>query len=322
MTRSIVVPLDGSPLGASALPLAVAIAQRNDTELQLIHVHQRPVQLLGAPANDLQFDVEMEELMGRELADTAERVRNETHLLITATLMEGPVVETLVRHIAANRPWLVVMSSHGRGGLGRMMHGSVADALARHAGVPVLIARLGSDVPALQRTTAGPVFPNILMPLDGAVAEEEIVEYAATLGEPGRTIVTLLGVVVPVPAFVAPAPGPPMPLDRVALAQQHDEVLSRLGGVARTIQQRGFTAVPQVVVNSQPGPAILDFAAEHPTDLIALSTRGRGGLARAILGSVADHVMRHATVPVLLCPSPHAMRYEDSSRSVGAGQQS
>lgn len=321
MTRLILVPLDGSPLGASALPLAVAIAQRNGAELQLVHVHQRAVQLLGAPASALQFELDAEKLMGRELADTAQRVRIETHLLISATFIDGPVAETLARHIAANRPWLVVMNSHGRGGFRRMMHGSVADALARHAGVPVLIARHDGGMTTPQHTVA-PVFRNILVPLDGSAPEEEIAEYAMALGEPGRTTFTLLRVVVPSPMFVAPAPGPPVPFDRVEAARQHDEVLARLGDVARTFELRGFAAVPQVVVHSQPGPAILEFAAEHPTDMIALATHGRGGLARAILGSVADHVMRHATVSVLLYAAPHVMVHEDSRRSAEAGQPS
>lgn len=91
MTKSILVPLDGSPFGTRALPLAVSVARRSGSELQLVHVHDRPVQLQGAPANDLRFDIEMEQLMGRELTDAAERLRNDTHLPITATILEGPV---------------------------------------------------------------------------------------------------------------------------------------------------------------------------------------------------------------------------------------
>ena len=311
MIRSIVVPLDGSPLGAAAIPLAVSIAQRTGAELQLIHVHDRPVQLLGAPASDLRFDVEMEQLMGRELADTAARLRNDTRLPITATIIEGPVVPTLMQHIAASRPWLVVMSSHGRGGLRRAWFGSVADAVARHAGVPVLIEKhAGGAPPPTQRSSTEALFRNILLPLDGSALAEEVVEYAANLGEPGRTTFTLLRVVVPVPIVVAPAPAPPMPLDNSESDRQRDEALARFGRVGSTLKQLGFAAVLKVVVHPQPARTILAFAAEHPTDLVALSTHGQGGFVRAIRGSVADHVMRRAEVAVLIHSSLQAVRDE------------
>lgn len=300
MTKSIVVPLDGSPLGASALPLAVSIARRSGAELQLIHVHDRPVQLLGAQANDLQFDREMEQLMGRELAETAEELRNDTHLPITASLIEGPVSETLLQHIAASRPWLVVLNSHGRGGLRRMWHGSVADALARHSGVPVLIERRTGGAPLAEPRTKEPVFQNILLPLDGSTLADDIVDYAMQLAEPGRTTFTLLRVIVPIPILVAPAPAPPMPVDSVEIEHLRAEALIHFGRVAYTLKQHGFLAESEVVVDSQPADAILAFGAEHPTDLIALSTHGHGGFTRAILGSVADKVMRQAHVAVLL----------------------
>jgi nucleotide-binding universal stress UspA family protein len=250
----------------------------------------------------------MEQLMGRELASLAERLRKETDLPITSTALEGPVAATLLHQIAATRPWLVVMSSHGRGGLRRMVAGNVADVLARQAGVPVLIERRASSAPHAEQPRSEPAFRNILLPLDGSKLADDIVEYATQLGEPGRTTFTLLRVVVPTPMFVAPAPAPPKPAAGVEIERSRSETLVHFGRVAYTLKQRGFLAVPQVVVHLQPAAAILTFAAEHQTDLIALSTHGRGGLARAILGSVADKVMRGAEVAVLLHAPSHRAR--------------
>jgi nucleotide-binding universal stress UspA family protein len=56
----------------------------------------------------------------------------------------------------------------------------------------------------------------------------------------------------------------------------------------------------RVLVHDQPASAILEEAKTHPSDLIALETHGRGGLARFFLGSVADKIVRGATVPVLV----------------------
>ena len=309
MTKSIVVPLDGSPLSATALPVAVSIARRVGAELHLIHVHPQPVILHGGPAYDLRLDVDVERGMGNDLQQTAATLRAETGLQVTATMLEGSTEETLLDRIASECPWLIVMSSHGYGGLQRMWRGSVADALARHAGVPVLVARHVGDVPANGSTIGGPAFRNILLPLDGSALAEDIVEYAAAFGEPGHTTFTLVRVVVPTPMFVTPAPAPPpLTADDHEIKRLEREALAYFERTAFTLKQHGFVAVPRVVVHSQPAEAILAFAAEHPVDLIALSTHGHGGFTRAILGSVADKVMRDADVAVLL----HASEEDES----------
>lgn len=313
MTKPILVPLDGSPFGAHALPLAASLARRFGAELDLVHVHERPVQLLGAPPNDLQFDVEMEQLMSREHRDSAERLSQETRLRVRATVLEGPVEATLLQHIAASQPLLVVMSSHGRGGVRRVVAGNVADALARYSGVPLLIERDADDgSTALAAKDA--FFRSILLPLDGSPLADEIIDYAVRLGEPGRTTFTLLRVVVPISVVATPAPAPPMPADGIEIERLRREALADFGRIAYALKKQGFTAVPHVVVHSQPAAAILAFVAEHPTDLIAMSTHGHGGFARAVLGSVADKVMRRADVAFLL----HAPQEVPIGQSSGA----
>ena len=301
MTKTIVVPLDGSPQSATALSLAASLAGRAGAELHLIHVHPQPVIAFGGPTYDLQLDADIERRMEVELQQTAEALRAKTGLRVTATLLEGSTEETLVERIVAERPWLVVLRSHGHGGLRRMWSGSVADSLVRHAGAPVLFAPDVGDAPAKDPADGEPEFQHILLPLDGSRVADEIVEYAAELGEPGRTMFTLLRIVVPTLMFAEPAPTPlPLTADTREIKRREREALGQFERTAFRLTLRGFVAEPQVVVHSQPAAAILAFAAEHSVDLIALSTHGHGGVARAILGSVADKVMRDANVAVLL----------------------
>lgn len=300
MQKSIVVPLDGSPFGATALPMAASLARRVGAEVHLIHVHPQPVVLHGAPANDLQFDVEMEQQMGGELQEAAETLRAETGLPVTATLLEGSTEEALLERITSEHPWLVVMSSHGYGGLRRMWHGSVADALVRHAAVPVLVVPPVTEIPPHGAAVDVPAFQDILLPLDGSAMAEEIVAFAATLAEPGHASFTLLRIVEPTALFVTPEPAPAMALDDREIKRLEREALAQFARASFTLKSQGFVTLPQVVVRPQPAQAILAFAAEHRTDLIALSTHGYGGFKRAVLGSVADHIMRHANVAVLL----------------------
>ena len=312
MNRTILVPLDGSSFGETALPLAVSLARRHGAALALVHVHDdESAEGVGAPFNDRRLDIEMNDRMCRELADTAQRLRHETQLPITATFLEGLVESTLLERIATTRPWLVVMSSHGRGGLRRMWLGSVGDALVRHAGVPVLVVRGTPDASPISRVSTEPEFRNILLPLDGSPMAH-VPEPAAELGVPGRTTFTLLRVIIPVPTFPAPGPAALMPVDSTG-SQDHAEALAQMARVANILKQRGFLVVQETIVHSHPASAILAFSAEHPIDLIALSTHGHGGFKRAILGSVADEVMRGAEVSVLLDVRIHPPRAADES---------
>lgn len=304
MTRSILVPLDGSPFGARALPLAVRLARSTGAALELVHIHDRPAQLIGVLALDRRFDVEMEQRMQRELEETADQLRTNTRLPVHATLVEGPVADGLLEYVTETRPWLVVMNSHGRGGLRRMVLGSVADALARRSPVPVLIEHCNSDASPTEPAVSVPSFRHILLPLDGSPLGDDIVAYAMQLGEAGRTTFTLLRVIVPPSMVVEPAPVVPQVIAEDIERREH-EALAQFERVAFTLKEQGFHVVPQTVVNAQPAAGILAFAAEHPTDLIALATHGYGGFARATLGSVSDRVMREAEVAVLLHACPH-----------------
>lgn len=149
--------------------------------------------------------------MGHELEETAQRVRETSGLPIAATLLEGPVIEATVQHVASTRPWLVVLTSHRLGGLRRMVAGGVADSIVGHAGVPVIIARGTGDEPPPAHDPLTPRFTNILLPLDGSRLADDIIDYATLGGEPHHTNIALLAVVVPIPMLTAPAGVPSVP---------------------------------------------------------------------------------------------------------------
>ena len=207
------------------------------------------------------------------------------------------MVPTLQAHAAERLPGLIVMTTHGRSGLSRLWLGSVADALVRHAGAPVLLLRSDAAPPA---DDAGPVFRHVLVPLDGSERAEAVVEHAARLGTSGATSYTLLSVVAPRPIAVRPYPGTVTPIDSDDLADRERESWTYLDGVAGRLRPSGAQVAIRVVVHPQPAVGILDAAAAERVDLIALATRGRAIVPRLVLGSVADKVMRGADCPVLL----------------------
>jgi nucleotide-binding universal stress UspA family protein len=82
------------------------------------------------------------------------------------------------------------------------------------------------------------------------------------------------------------------------------EARTYLGGVAERLRAQSLRVQTRVVVHMQPAVAILDQCLDLPSSMIALATHGRGGLSRALLGSVADKVIRGATTPVLVYRPP------------------
>lgn len=87
------------------------------------------------------------------------------------------------------------------------------------------------------------------------------------------------------------------------LARQHRVEADAI--LADTTSRLGLTSARTEVIEGAPGPAICDYAEAIGADVIVMGTRGRGGLRRAVLGSVSDHVIRHAPCSVLITNTHH-----------------
>ena len=301
MYSAIVVPLDGSTFGDRALPMAVALARRSDATLDLVHVHEPPVRVSGAPTPDARFEEEAERRQLTRTSELADLLARESGLTVRATCLHGEVAATLETFVAERAADLVVMTTHGRGGLSRAWLGSVADALVRRSPVPLLLVRpdtLGAPGPH------EPLFHHVLVPLDGSLRADEVLTLAAALGTPGETEYHLLTVVSP-RTTPGPVPDLAVVLARDDFALQLEEERARaethLTRLADSFREIGARVSTHIAVHGQAARAILDFAHEHAIDLVVLSTRVRSATERFLIGSIADKVLRGADVPVLLC---------------------
>jgi nucleotide-binding universal stress UspA family protein len=203
----------------------------------------------------------------------------------------------LARHVAATDTDLIVMTTHGRGGVARFWLGSVADVLVRASPVPVLLLRPDEAMPKSERPSH---IQRILIPLDGSARSEAMVEHALELGQLMQSEYTLLRVVAP---FILGAAAPfttPTDFDPDRTLRLQSEAQHELDRIARRLEAGGAQVRTRVVLSEQVAAAILEDASQHGIDLIAMSTLGRSGLARLLIGSVADKVLRGAEVPLLL----------------------
>jgi nucleotide-binding universal stress UspA family protein len=307
MFRSILVPLDGSPFGEQALPLALTVARRAGASVRLVHVHV-PLSLAlaeGGVAFDQALD-QQSRAREREYLDTVtRRVAELADVRVTSALADSPVADGLLMEAMAAGSDLVVMTTHGRGPLARFWLGSVADELVRRMPLPLLLVRPREKAPGL---AAEHPLRHVLIPLDGSPLAETILEPAVALGGADGVAYTLLRLVLPAVAGRTPmadlASAAVDPTLVAQLAEWHEQEKAAAGRYLQGIKLR--LALPpehvQTVVTSsdQPAVAILDEARQRSADLVALATHGRGGLARLLLGSVADKVLRGSTGPVLV----------------------
>ncbi len=292
MYDTLLVPLDGSSFGERALPYALAVARRTGARIELVHVHELPVDVVGL-ALDPQSDEEARERARGYLESMATALAERSGIPVGARVVVGHPVPTIEAEATAVGAGMIVMSTHGRGRLARAWLGSVAEGLVREVELPVLMVRPHDDGPAVDEEAE---LDRIVVALDGSSLSERILRHAAALGDADRTQYTLLRVVPS--ALVVGGYSFHSDLERV----QEVEASARayLEGVVPALEGHAADVRVLVVQSESPAAAILDVAEETGADVIAMTTHGFGGLKRLVLGSVSDKVLRAGDVPVLI----------------------
>lgn len=288
--RTLLVPLDGSRFGEHALPYAEGAALRTGASLELVHVQHThsPALIEPAPVQ------ERERFEPRPYLQRLVRRVEQLHSIpAQADVVEGAPVDALSRYVEELGADLIIMTTHGRSGLSRFWLGSVADGLVRGAEVPVLLIRPGED----DRVDSPPVrYGHVLVPLDSSRLSEQSLDRALGLAGTGEVRYTLLHVVTP----ALRADGRGLHVDEEREAELERKAETYLSEQTDRLRARGINAHGVVVVDPSAARAIQNSARRLAVDLIAMTTHGRGGLSRLVLGSVADKVLRDSPAPLLL----------------------
>ena len=310
----ILVPLDGSRFGEQALATACALARRADAKVKLVHVVDF-VSFVEGPAASAEewLHTNARSDADRYLQDCRTQVLKTWGVQAQATVTEG-VPALQIEEEARN--WnadLIVMSTHGHGAFDRAWLGSVADSLVRESSTPVILVRASEDQPA----ASGPeTFTHILVALDGSSLAEQALAPVERLARATRARITLVRVVRPWLIATRPlAAAPQLPeLREKALAARRDQARDYVTGVASSLDEGlGEVTADVITAESSEAAEIIRYAEQRGVDLIALATRGRSGLKRLVLGSVADKLIRGSPVPVLVASARGEQRKEAAS---------
>ena len=289
--RAILVPLDGSTRAECALPVAERLASALGSTLLLVRISE-PSQPLGVLASEIVLSQTYQELSAIEdevvheyLAHIAAAIRGHGIERVATRALRGQPALALLALVSSRRADLVVMASHGYGGVQRALFGSVTDRLIRHGTVPVLVVRPEGD----ERRYLG--LTRALVPLDGSAVADTALGVARLLAGPLLRHITLARVV-----------NPELPATERASAQRYLAVTH--AAVAAAMSERGCV-VDDVLLVGDEAEQILEQA-HKDYDMIILCTHGRSGPQRWLLGSVAEGVVHGASIPTLLLPAPKA----------------
>jgi nucleotide-binding universal stress UspA family protein len=198
----------------------------------------------------------------------------------------------LAQYAAATNTDLIVLTTHGRGGIARLWLGSVADELVHQSTVPLLLIRPQQNLKAVVDLAS---IKQILVALDGSEIAEQILVHAQIIGELAHAAYTLLHVVEPHTRLFS------TPIDvEMHSSQQQSLAQHYMDHKAWPFRAAGAQVQIDIRMAEQVAAAILAAACDHHADLIAIATHGNRGLDRLLLGSVADKVVRGTMLPVLL----------------------
>lgn len=284
--HKILCPTDFSPGSEQALSVATRLASPEGCELVVVHAWYLPpsaysLEYAFPPAVTQEI---MSDAQGR--IDAAVQVaRANGARRVSGQLVSGVPWMKIVEALDNQAFDLCVVGTRGRTGLGRVLLGSVAEQVVRHAPCSVLAVHPDGEPRP---------FKNVLVPTDFSASAEHALELAGMMVA-SEGAVTLLHVIELPVAYSGKLPV--VGIER-ELARQASEWLD---AAAKKLQTRTQARVETLYRIGYPGAQTLAAIEDDRTiDLVVMGSHGRTGIKRALMGSVAEKVVRHARCPVLV----------------------
>jgi nucleotide-binding universal stress UspA family protein len=300
MFRRILVCADGSASAIDAAGTAASVAQRFGAEVLALNVlHSSYVDAATIGVWAIAVDQDMIDRFAKEQREAIEpiikpifdRLKIPFRYIQEAGLERE--VDAILRVAEREKADLIVMGSRGLRGVGELLLGSVSSGVLHHAVCPVLIVH-GDNAPC---GTAG--FKNILLASDGSPCAQRAAKVAVEMAQKFANTLTVLNVYEELSAVSVPGTEENLisAADTEAYAKQWLEYVAQ---PVKALAKEAGVNCAFVQQGGHPDEAIKRFATVHDVDLIVLGSRGLGGYARLLLGSISNRVLHHANCPVLV----------------------
>jgi universal stress protein A len=302
--KRILVPIDFSRPSIKAIPYALAISRQFGADVYLLHVtdvtQQPPPSLLTLPVVP---QIERDQRFMKRLQALVVKYRTNGNVSALVPRVGVAYEETCdaARQLKAD---LIVVATHGYTGYKRVFLGSTAERVVQHSPCPVLVVRQrinhwnGSIDPG---TRTGFRLTKILVPTDFSKCSQVAFKYGLQLVRDFGAELRLVHVINP---HAYPFGDKYTELDPAELMRQTEYAAQKQ---LRSMAAKAKTRYSVRVIHGSPAMEICN-AANDDVDLVVISTRGRTGLGHILIGSVAEHVVRHAQCPVLVIPSRSSLK--------------
>jgi nucleotide-binding universal stress UspA family protein len=283
MYNKLLVTLDGSRLAEAALPFARFLATALHLPVVLLHVND-PETALRTEGNDY---------LGNVAASFP------TPTVVNCRREQGKAAEVILDTAAADRDSLIVMASHGQSGGQRWRLGQVAQKVLQASANPLLIIR--PDAKAL--STGAVRWTSIIVPLDGSQLAEKILPHVVYLASRLKLAVLLIRTyTLPTSGYFMAAGLSPSDLENIR-ASIKGEATDYLQARVTELKAQGAKEVSFALMEGKGPEEIIDLAKRTPDNLVAMSSHGRSGIGRWVMGSVTDRVVSYSGDPVLVVRS-------------------
>jgi nucleotide-binding universal stress UspA family protein len=214
---------------------------------------------------------------------------------VRCSVEKGKAEDTIIEEAATDKAMLITMATHGRSGLNRFLLGSVAEKVLRGMANPLLLIRATEEA----KSEGEAMLKSIIVPLDGSELAEGVLPMAAGMAKKLDLEVELFRT-YHIPYTVSGDEGFYAGNYEELLAGVRDEAAQYLDKKAADLKNLGVAKVTCVTKEGLAADEIILLGQKTPDNLIAMSSHGRSGVKRWVLGSVAEAVVRHCGDPVLI----------------------
>lgn len=293
--NNLLIPLDGSALAESVLPVVLRLAKKINVSVTLIHIIETDAPDTVHGQRHLTSPGQAEQYLNSIAAlEIFKGINVHTHVHDTSV---RNVSQSISEHSKELNQDLVIMCTHGSSGLQHLLFGSIAQKVISLGNTPVLLVN-----PTQKKINASANFENFLVPLDGNPDHEHALKYASVLAKMCNAKIHLL---VAIPHF-GNMSGELTPANRF-LPGTTSKMLDMLVPDAKDYLQRlqeelesSGLKVSSSASRNEPAVAIAETAKKFNADLVILATHGTKGAEAFWEGSVTPKINKSSEIPLLL----------------------
>lgn len=298
MFRNLLVPLDGSRLAESVLPVVRRLAERIPCAVKLLHVIEK------RPPTRIHGDTHLQDMAGAEryiaaiaqnLKDRGLNVSSHVH-----TVPQGDIPKCIAEHAEELEQDLIVLCSHGSGGFKRFVFGTNAEQVVEHGRTPVALVQTDANGRAPDFGPAG-----IVALLDNTPESDAVLTACAELAmifDAGLHLVWVVPTAGSIRRPEAPggrlAPG----TTRLLLDLEAEEAAERLKKEVQALLARNID-VTGTIARGKAGPAVVKIALKRHADMMAMATRGLAGLGAFLSNNLVPEIASDYNGVLLLFPA-------------------